>query len=133
MGGPVVLEAARRMPERVKGIVLIDTLLDVEERTPPEQIEAMARQLEADYEPTVTHMANEYLFGPATPAAVRERVLGHAKAMPPGVSIALLRQSWGYDPRPALREIKAPVRAVNADKFPTNLEVNRRFMPGYDS
>src|SRR5262245_14330403 len=47
MGGPVVLEAARRMPERTKGVVLIDTLLDVEQRTPPEQLEAFIRQLEA--------------------------------------------------------------------------------------
>lgn len=34
---------------------------------------------------------------------------------------------------PALREIKAPVRAVNADKFPTNVEANRRHMPGYEA
>lgn len=133
MGGPVVLEAARRMPERVKGILLVDTLLDVEQRTPPEQIEAMARQLEADYKTTVTQMTAEYLFAPGTPAVVRDRVLGHATAMPAEVSIALLRQSWGYDPLPALREIKAPIRAVNADKFPTNLEANRRHMPGYEA
>ena len=133
MGGYVVLEAARRMPERVRGLVFVDTLLDVEERTPPEQIEAFAKQLEADYRTTVTQMSSEYLFGPGTPPAVRERVLGHATALPADVSIALLRESWGYDPLPALREIKAPIRAVNADKFPTNLEVNRRHMPGYDA
>jgi len=133
MGGPVVLEAARRMPERVKGIVLVDTLLDVEERTPADEIEAFASQLQAEYRKTVTQMANEYLFAPATPAAVRERVLGHATAMPAAVSIALLRQTWGYDPLPALREITAPIRAVNADKFPTNVEANRRHMPGYEA
>jgi len=133
MGGYVVLEAARRMPERVRGLVFVDTLLDVEERTPPEQIDAMAKQLEADYKTTVTQMSTEYLFGPGTPAVVRERVLGHATALPPDISIALLRESWAYDPLPALREIKAPIRAVNADKFPTNLEVNRRHIPGYDA
>ena len=133
MGGPVVLEAARRMPERVKGIVLVDTLLDVEQRTPPDQIEAMANQLQADYKTTVTQMTNEYLFAPATPAAVRKRVLGHATAMPAEISIGLLREVWGYDPLPALREIKAKVLAVSGDKFPTNLEGNRRHMPGYDA
>jgi pimeloyl-ACP methyl ester carboxylesterase len=133
MGGPVALEAARRMPERVNGVVLIDTLLDVEQRTPPDQIEAFARQLEADYKTTLTHFSAEYLFAPGTPKVVRERVLGHATAMPPEISIALLRQSWTYDPLPALREIKAPIRAVNADKFPTNVEVNRRHMPGFQA
>lgn len=133
MGGPVVLEAARRMPDRVKGIVPVDTLLDVEQRTPPEQVEAMARQLEADYQTTATQMSNEYLFAPKTPAAVRERVLRHATAIAPALSIALLREVWLYDPLPALREIQAPVRAVSADKFPTNLEANRRHMPGYQA
>jgi pimeloyl-ACP methyl ester carboxylesterase len=133
MGGPVVLEAARRMTERVKGVVLIDTLLDVEQRSSPEEVEAYASQLEADYKTTVTQMSAEYLFTPSTPEAVRERVLSHATAMPPGISIALLRQSWTYDPLPALREIKAPIRAVNGDKFPTNVEVNRRHMPGFQA
>jgi pimeloyl-ACP methyl ester carboxylesterase len=133
MGGPVVLEAARRMPERVKGIVLVDTLLNVEERTPPAEVEAFARQLQADYQKTVTQMANDYLFAAATPAAVRERVLRHATALPAPVSIAMLREVWGYDPLPALREVRAKVRAVNADKFPTNVEVNRRHMPGYEA
>ena len=133
MGGNVVLEAARRMPQRVKGIVLVDTLLDVEERTPPAAIDAMAKQLEADYKATITQFTNEYLFAPATPAAVRERVLKHVTAMEPAASIAILRQTWGYDPLPALREIKVPVRAVNADKHPTDLQTNRRHMPGYEA
>jgi len=128
-----VLEAARRLPARVRGIVLVDTLLDVEQRTPPDQIEAFARQLEADYEGATTQMANQYLFSPATPQPVRERVLGHALALPADVSIAMLRQAWSYDPLPALREIKAPIRAVNADMFPTNLESNRHHMPGYEA
>jgi pimeloyl-ACP methyl ester carboxylesterase len=133
MGGLVVLEAARRMGEAVKGLVLVDIVLDAEQRTPPEQVEAMAKQLAADYKAVTTHMSNEYLFGPGTPAPVRERVLGQALAMSPAVSIALLRQVWTYDPLPALREIQAPIRAVNADKFPTNLEVNRRHMQGYEA
>ena len=131
MGGPVVLEAARRMPERVKGIVLVDTLLDVEERTPAGEIESFAAQLSADYKTVVTQMCNGYLFAPATPAAVRERVLRRALALPASVSIGMLRESWAYDPLPALREIRAPIRAVSADKFPTDLEANRRHMPGY--
>jgi pimeloyl-ACP methyl ester carboxylesterase len=133
MGGPVVLEAARRMPERVRGIVLVDTLLNVEERTAAAEVEAFARQLEADYKTMVAQMSGNYLFAPATPAAVRERVMRQAMALPAGVSVAMLRQVWAYDPLPALREIRAPIRAVNADKFPTNVEANRRHMPGYQA
>ena len=133
MGGPVVLEAARRMPGRVKGIVLVDTLLDVEERTPASEIDSFAAQLAADYKTVVTQMCDNSLFAPSTPAAVRERVIRHALALPAGVSVGMLRETWAHDPLPALREIRAPVRAVNADKFPTNLEANQRHMPGYEA
>ena len=121
------------MPERVKGIVLVDTLLDVERRTPAGEIEAFAAQLAADYPAVVTRMSNDNLFASATPAAVRERVLRHALALPAAVSVGMLRETWAYDPLPALHEIRVPIRAVSADKFPTNLEANRRHMPGYEA
>lgn len=133
MGGPVVLEAARHLGGRVKGIVLVDTLLDVEQRLPPDQVDAMAKQLLADYAGTTARLADGYLFAPATPPAVRERVLHQALALRADVSVAMLLASWRYDPLPALAEIKAPIRAVSADKFPTNLETNRRHMPGYEA
>jgi pimeloyl-ACP methyl ester carboxylesterase len=131
MGGQVVLEAARRLRDRVRGIVLVDTLLDVEERMPLEQVDALMRSLEGAYVPVATQMANEYLFATGTPPPVRERVLARVTTMPPALSAALLRALWTYDARPALREIQAPVRAVNADRFPTNVETNRVHMPGY--
>jgi pimeloyl-ACP methyl ester carboxylesterase len=132
MGGPVVLEAARRMPDRVLGIVLVDTLLDVSEHMPAEQIEALAKQLETNYQAVAPQMSSQFLFAPATPPAVREQVLARVAAMDKARSIALLREVWAYDPAPALREIKAPIRAVNADKFPTNVEANRKLMPGFE-
>jgi pimeloyl-ACP methyl ester carboxylesterase len=133
MGGPVVLEAARQMPGRVRGIVLVDTLLDVEQKIPPDQIDTMAGQLTADYAATATRMADGYLFAPGTPAAVRERVLHQALALPAERGVPMLRAAWTYDPLPALAEIKVPIRAVSADKFPTNLDANRRHMPGYEA
>ena len=133
MGGPVVLEAARRMPDRVRGIVLVDTVLNAEERVPSEQIEVMVRQLQADYVGVTKQTTNEYLFAPGTPPAVRERVLHHATTIAPDLSIALLREVWSYNNVPALGEIKAPIRAVNSDKFPTAVEVNRRHMPGFEA
>jgi pimeloyl-ACP methyl ester carboxylesterase len=133
MGGPVVLEAARHLGRRVQGIVLVDTLLDVEQKLPPDQVEGLSRQLLADYAGTATSMANGYLFAPGTPQAVRERVLRQALALPADIATAMLRAAWSYDPLPALAEIKAPIRAVSADTFPTNVEANRRHMPGYEA
>jgi pimeloyl-ACP methyl ester carboxylesterase len=134
MGGLAVLEAARRLGDRVQAIVLVDIVLDAEQRMPAEEIEAHARRLEADYDAVTRQMADQFLLGPAAPPAVRAHVIARTTtALPPALSVALLREVWAYDPVPALGEIDAPIRAVSADKFPTNLEVNRRHMPGYEA
>lgn len=132
MGGPVVLEAGRHMADSLWGIVFVDTLLDVTQKTSPEEIEAFAAQLNADYKGTAAQMSETFLFAPKTPLAVRRRVLDAALALPSDASIAMLRSAWSYDPLPALAEIKAPIRAVNADRFPTNVEANRKVIPGFD-
>jgi len=133
MGGPVALEAARRMPERVVAIVPVDTLHNVEERMPAEQVEAMLKQLRADYKGETAKFMTQYLFAPSTPAAVKDRVLSQAISAPPEIAIRLLEAAIAYDPIPAMREIKVPIRAINADLHPTNLEGNRKSAPQFDA
>jgi len=49
MGGGVIAEAARLMPKRVVGIVGVDTLQNVGERTPESVIEEMVTPFESDF------------------------------------------------------------------------------------
>ncbi|HZI85231.1 MAG TPA: alpha/beta hydrolase, partial [Pyrinomonadaceae bacterium] len=70
MGGPVALEAARLMPDRVIGIVPVDTLQNVEQKMSAEQVEGMVKQLQSDYKGQMTQYANQYLFAKGTPVAV---------------------------------------------------------------
>ena len=44
LGGPAVLEAARRMPGRVAGLVLVDSWVDFEQRIPAEEMEKSCRR-----------------------------------------------------------------------------------------
>ena len=132
MGGPVVLEASRLLGPTVAGIVLVDTVLDAEERMPAEMIASLGKQLLADYAATTRSMSDEHLFTAATPPAVRERVLRYLLAADPAMSVALLGGVWSYDAVPVLHALRStPIRAVSADKFPTKVDVNRRHIPGY--
>lgn len=132
MGGPITLEAARRMPDRVVGIVPVDTLHDVEAKVPPEQLDAVVKQLQADYKTAVTGFLNQFFFGPKTPAAVKARVTAESASRPPELAVAILKAIFTYDAAPALREVKAPIRAINANLRPTNLEVNRKYAPQFN-
>jgi pimeloyl-ACP methyl ester carboxylesterase len=49
MGGGVIAEAARLMPEKVVGIVAIDTLQNVAERTPQSVIDEMVKPFKTDF------------------------------------------------------------------------------------
>jgi pimeloyl-ACP methyl ester carboxylesterase len=132
MGGPVALEAARRMPERVVAIVPVDTLQNVD-RMMTEQVEAMVKQIQSDYKAEITKFANQYLFAPSTPTSVRERVLSKAIAMPPEIGLPILKAAALYNPVPALESIKAPIRAINSDLYPTNLEGLRKHAPQFEA
>lgn len=132
MGGPVALEAALKLGHRVVAIVPVDILHDAGQRVPPEQVEALIRKLQADYKGEATTYLSR-LFVSATPPAVRKRVLAQAAASPPDVAIASFRAAMEYDPAPALREIRAPIRAINSDLFPTNLEGNRKYAPQFEA
>ncbi len=132
MGGPVALEAARRMPERVVAIVPVDTLQNVEQRMTTEQVEAMVKQIQSDYKGQITQYANQYLFAPGTPADVKERVLSQAISMPPELGIPIIKAASLYDPIPTMQTIKIPIRAINSDLYPTNLEGNRKYTPQFE-
>jgi pimeloyl-ACP methyl ester carboxylesterase len=133
MGGPIVLEAARRLPDRVAGIVPVDSLVDFDFRMKPEQIEGAMAAMRRDYKVESTKFITENLFAPSTPPAVRDRVLRLATSARAEPSLAILRAVWAYDPLPALAEIHAPIRAINGEKYPTNLEGNRRHYRDFDA
>jgi sigma-B regulation protein RsbQ len=132
MGGPIALEATRRMPGRVAAIVPVDTLHDVDNKLPPEQLEEVFKQLRVDYKGAITGFLNQLFFSPSTPDAVKARVISEVTSRPPELAIAILQGIFTYDAGPALREIKVPIRAINADMNPTNLEVNRKYAPQFD-
>jgi pimeloyl-ACP methyl ester carboxylesterase len=119
------------MPGRVAGLVLVDTLVDFEYRFPAEEMEKALSAMQADYRGTTTAMMSQLFFSASTPEPVKARVLETILSVPLETAAAVARSSVAYDPLPALRETKAPIRAINADLFPTNVENNRRHVPGY--
>jgi sigma-B regulation protein RsbQ len=133
MGGPIAVEATRRMPDRVVAIVPVDTLQNVENKVPPEQLADVMKQLRSDYKTAVTGFLNQFFFSANTPIAVKNRIISEVTSRPPELSIRILEGIFAYDAAAALGKIKAPIRAINSDLNPTNLEVNRKYAPQFDA
>jgi pimeloyl-ACP methyl ester carboxylesterase len=96
-------------------------------------MEQFLSALQADYRATTTAITSQYLFSASTPEPVKARVLETVLSAPQEISVAVARSSMAYSPLPALREIKAPIYAISSDRFPTNLEGNRKYAPGYQA
>jgi pimeloyl-ACP methyl ester carboxylesterase len=133
MGGPIALEAAKRMPDNVVAIVPVDSLQNVEVTLTPEQLDAVIQQMTADYKGATTGLLNQFFFSASTPEAVKTRVVNEALSRQPETAIAILKGIFAYKPGPTLRELKVPIKAINADLNPTMLEINRKYAPQFDA
>jgi pimeloyl-ACP methyl ester carboxylesterase len=131
MGGPVILEAARAVPERVVGLVPVDTLLKVAGVADPKEIEAFLAPFKADYKTAVATFVRGAMFVPSTDPKIIARVIAETQSRPPEIAIAAVAHAFAYDPRPALQEIQVPIHAINGDRYPTDVEGNRRASPHY--
>ena len=133
MGGPIALEAAKRMPDSVVAIVPVDSLQNVEVTLTQEQLDGVIKQMTADYKNSTTALLNQFFFSPSTPEAVKTRVINEALSRQPETAVAILKGIFAYKPGPTLKEIKVPIKAINADLNPTMLEINRKYAPQFDA
>lgn len=131
MGAAVALEAARLMPERVIGVVAVDSLHDAEFEYAPEQVQSFLAAFESDWVGACRQFSASMFRDDADPALV-ERVTDAMCDGQPEIGLALTRQFFDYEMGPALAAVDVPVRYLNADGFPTNVEVNRKYQPNFD-
>ena len=131
MGGPVALEAARIMPERVVGIVPVDTLLDADARDPKGDAEYLA-QMKADL-PGTTRQFIPAIFGKEADPQLVKRVADEMAAADPAAAIGSMESLMAYDEAAGLKATRAPIKAINGDRRAANLAANRKYHPNFDA
>lgn len=124
MGGRVALEVAHRLPGTVIGIIGVDTLHTAEDRFDPEQIKRLLTGLEQDFATTCSGFVRG-MFVPGAETALVERVVGDMCSGPGEIGAALLRSYVEFDIKSAFGRAGVPIRALNSDLWPTDVEGNR--------
>jgi len=114
MGGPVILEAALRLKGRVAGLVAVDTLnqgyyLSLTK----EQIEGFAAPFLADFAAATDSFVRQSFFTPDSDPALIERIASDMSSAPPAVGLGTFGELAKWDLRPALQEVKAPIRCIS--------------------
>lgn len=131
MSGYVILEAARLMPERVVGLIPVDTLHDVEEQMDPKRVEEALAEMKSDFPAAIEEFVRS-MFPKEADAALVERIANDMAAEPPEVAIGTFEKIVAYDPKPALQAARVPIHAINSEFYPTRPEVNRRYAPQFE-
>jgi pimeloyl-ACP methyl ester carboxylesterase len=132
MSGSNVIAAAPLLGSRVLSLILVDTLLDLDDMPSFEAVQPMFAGLKTNYRATMEQAFAQFLLVPASPATVRERLQKEMGAVDPELAVALLEPFYRTDIRPLAAALQLPVRAINADMRPTNVEVNRKYFKNYD-
>jgi len=114
-------------------IYFLAALQNVDQKVPQEQLDAVFKQMEADFKGASTSLLNQFFFSPTTPAAVKERVINDTISRPPDVALPILKGVFSYDAAAGIKEVKVPIRAINADRVPTDVAANRKYAPQFDA
>ena len=138
MGGAVIVEAACLLPDRVVALVGVDTYQSLEHTFTEEQADQFVAAFEADFVAATDRFVRG-MFPPTADSALVEQVAADMSSAPPKVAISAMSEFLRHDCRSVLKEVRLPIRGINADMFPTDLEGNRRvaesfeveIMPGY--
>jgi len=136
MGGSVVAEAARLMPDLVAGLIGVDTLEDIEYRMSREELDGMLAPLKADFR-TGSRGFVAGMFAAGTDPGLREWILADMSSAPPAVALSameeMMMQYVTGEAAAVFDAIRIPVKTVNGELWPVNVEANRRHMVAYDA
>ena len=131
LGAPVALETARRLPDRIVGIVAVDAFHDVEEKFTQDQIDDILTPFRNDFMGTYAQGARMMLKDSTQIQKSIEKIASFS----PEIGIASLERCYHYNSNdliPALKEVKVPIRCINSDAIRTNVEAARRYASSFD-
>ncbi|OGV44881.1 MAG: alpha/beta hydrolase [Lentisphaerae bacterium GWF2_57_35] len=136
MGGSVIAEAARLMPDRVIGLIGADTLENIEFPMTREEFQKMLTPLEENFQAATRPFISQ-MISTNTDSQLRDWILSDMSAAPPAVALSamneMMTQFISGDAAKIFEQIRLPVISVNGELWPINYEANRRHMLSYDA
>ncbi|HUK73984.1 MAG TPA: alpha/beta hydrolase [Candidatus Bathyarchaeia archaeon] len=131
LGGPVAIEAALLIPEKIIAVVGVDTFQSLNYKVDPEEMQQRANAFRTNYSAALSRMVNALFHGDADPALVADTER-RMSGTPPEAAYRIFLSMAGYDPSLAARRLRAPLRAINGDLYPTDVEGVRKLKSDFD-
>ena len=132
LGGPVGVEAALLMPDRVTGVVGIDTFHSLAYTMSHDEAHARGAAFRDSYAASLRQMVKMLFHPDADPAVVAEAER-RMQTVSPAAAYEMFVGLGGYDPSAATRHLTVPLRAINGDLFPIDLAGVRAIKPDFEA
>ncbi len=125
MGGNVIMEAASKLPGKVKGLIGVDTYQNFEFEFPQEQFEGWITKMKEDFK-GITYGWVKTMFPETSDSVLVEEIANDMASAPPKVGITAMISNYNYKPIPVISKLGLPVMAVNTDLWPADVEINKK-------
>ena len=132
LGGPTAIEAALLLPDRVLGVVGIDTFQRLDVSMTMADARQRAEAIRADYAGSVNRMVRTLFHPDADPAFLADAERRMQKTSP-GSAYQIFLSLGEYNLATSIRKLACPLRAINGDLFPTDVDSAREIIVDFDA
>jgi pimeloyl-ACP methyl ester carboxylesterase len=116
MGGVVILETARLLPERVIGLIGAETYSDLYlQKYDRERIDLFLEDFRADFPEAVRKYVLENYFITNPEESFKKKIILDMAGTFPDVAVSSLEELMLYDGTVSLPDVKVPIRSINAE------------------
>jgi len=128
MGGPVIVEAAQHMPDRIIGLVGVDTFHDIDrEAGNADEVETLLQPLIENFPETTESFVRANMFTAASDSSLIEQISLDMASIPPEVGVPAIRNLYLRKESQGLDEIPVLLKLINSDIQATNFEAAERY------
>ncbi len=121
LGGPVAIEAALLLPGKSVGVIGVDTFQRIGYKITAEEVRQRAEAFRDDYSGSVKQMVRSLFHQDADPALMADAE-GRMSHTPPEVAYEMFMSMAGYDLGASAGRLSVPLRAINGDLYPTDVQ-----------
>jgi sigma-B regulation protein RsbQ len=131
MSGAYCTEASLKTP-KLKGIILVDTLTNLDQLFTLEQASELLNFYRVDFNAAVYNILPQYLFASTSPLAVKAELQKEFVSHDPNFAADALEPFYKIDVRKFASQVSVPVRAINSDMAETSKENNSKYFRDFD-
>lgn len=137
MGGPVILEAADILGDKVAGLIPVDAFTDPNEKYTEGQMAEFRKPFEEDF-PTAMHDALHHehdFFSEATSEELKERITAVMTSAPPNMGVGAFQGMLDFAnerQRPLMAKVKMPFVCINAKRVEEKVADGKQHAPQFE-